>query len=103
METPMPLNLEATVEHRFHELQRCGHGDARQLHGGSLEPGLLTAAEGTVVTDLTNIIATDDASSVTISGDFSFAEMAWLDTAATCNVVASPGDLLQMGRRNGDG
>ena len=33
---------------------------------------------------LTNIIMTDDTSSVTISGDFSFVTAAWLDTLATC-------------------
>ena len=43
---------------------------------------------------MTEIIATGDTSSVTISGDFSFASMAWLQTAELCNTTDAT-DLLQ--------
>ena len=90
-ETPMPMNLVATVEERFMSFGGMPMGTLGSFEVGMVTPAL-THADGSPV-ELEEIIATDETSSVTISGDFSFASMAWLQTAALC---ASGGDdLLQ--------
>ena len=93
-ETPMPMNLTATVEQRFQSF-------APETTMGTLgsfmvaaNTDLLAANDGAAVDLDEDIIETGDTSSVTISGDFSFAEMAWLDTAMTCD-TGTPTDLLQ--------
>ena len=92
-ETPTPLNLVATVEERF---KSFGPAPARIM--GTLgsfmvtaNTDLLAATTGEPIVLETDIITIAD-SSVTISGDFSFASMAWLQTAAVC---ATGDDLLQ--------
>ena len=91
-ETAMPLNLEATVEQRF---QSFGTGDDNNKGTlGSFMVGVkteyLNAADGAAVAQIN--IYDNDESSVTISGDFSFASMAWLDAMADCS--GEPDDLL---------
>ena len=96
-ETAKPMGLVATVEQRF-----MSFGDATMGPLGSFMVGLntdyLNAENGAPISgDLNddNGIMMNSTSSVTISGDFSFASMAWLDTAGTCDAVADPPDLLQ--------
>ena len=90
METPDAMNLGATVAHRFMSFNGVAMGTLGTFTVG-LKPDLLTAA-GTEIDELLDIIATGATSSVTISGDFSFAEMAWLDTTKDCS--GTPTDLL---------
>ena len=96
----MPMNLTATVEERFKSF-RAADGTATTMGTlGSFMIGanttFLDALQGAAVELETDIIATGDTSSVTISGDFSFAKMAWLQATADCNVTGAT-NLLQMG------
>ena len=91
MENAMPLDLEATVEHRFMSFNGNPEGTLGSFMVG-LETGLRRAAGSAVIDDLMEIIAIGNTSSVTISGDFSFSEMAWL--AATKLCPAGTDDLL---------
>ena len=81
-EDPMPMDLQATVEQRF-----MSFGDATMGPLGSFmvdtNDELLNAVDGTDV-EQTDIYD-NDMSSVTISGDFSFALAAWLDEEAACD------------------
>ena len=95
-EIPMPMDLEATVEQRF-----MSFGPVSETMGttgtlGSFMVGVnivyLDAEDGGAVA--TDDIYTDTESSVTISGDFSFASTAWLDDSMACD-EGSPMDLLQ--------
>ena len=94
-EIAMPLNLQATVEQRF---KSFGPIEGTMGTMGTLgsfivetDITLLNAAGGEAVA-VANIY--DDAeSSVTISGDFSFAETAWLAGMVDC--PEGTGDLLQ--------
>ena len=91
-EIAMPMYLEATVEQRF---QSFGP-DVTMGTLGSFMVGTnveyLDAADGGAVAGAD--IYTNDDSSVTISGDFSFADMAWLDDSMDC-AEPSPMNLLQ--------
>ena len=91
-ETADPMNLVATVEERFMSFAGVAMGTLGSFEVGMVTPAL-THADGTDV-ELEEIIATGDTSSVTISGDFSFASMAWLQTAETCSTTDAT-DLLQ--------
>ena len=99
MEIPMPMDLGATVQHRFMSFNGLAMGTVGSFMV-DLVPGLANAASGVTIVELSEIIATGTTSSVTISGDFSFASMAWLQTAPIC---ASGAGLAAEGRRNGDG
>ena len=98
-EKPVATNLVATVETRFKSF-RPVPGTATATMGtlGSFmvdaKTAYLAAGDGLPVVLAEDIIMTGDTSSVTISGDFSFADMAWLDTAMTCDTEATPADLL---------
>ena len=88
-EKPMPMNLVATVETRFKSFRSTTPNGPPAVRGtlGSFVVGanvaFLHAETGSAVA-VVNIIATDDTSSVTISGDFSFASAAWLDDDDMC-------------------
>ena len=80
----MPLNLQAKVDERFKSFGSDAAGMPVIMGTlGSFMVGAKTeyldANDGLAVV-VGDIITTDDTSSVTISGDFSFAEMAWLQT-----------------------
>ena len=81
-EMPMPMDLEATVEQRF-----MSFGDATMGPLGSFmvdtNDEILNAVDGSDVEQMD--IYDDGESSVTISGDFSFALAAWLDEEAACD------------------
>ena len=87
----MPMDLEATVEQRFQSFGTETMGTVGSFMVGTNE-AYLDAADGGTVVDAD--IFTDADSSVTISGDFSFAEMAWLDESMDCD-TGTPADLLQ--------
>ena len=93
-ETPMPMDLVATVEERF-QMFRTATGTAAIGTLGSFKVGVNTdlrdADNGEAIVE-TDIYANAD-SSVTISGDFSFASTAWLDDEAACDDDGE--DLLQ--------
>ena len=98
-ETPMPVNLVATVEERFKSF-RAADGTATTMGTlGSFMIGantaLLDALEGNMVVLEEDIIDPGETSSVTISGDFSFASMAWLQATAACSTEGAT-DLRQM-------
>ena len=90
-ETAMPMDLQATVEQRFQSFGTATMGTVGSFLVGTTET-YLNAADGGTVVDAD--IFTNATSSVTISGDFSFADMAWLDDSADCAEL-SPTDLLQ--------
>ena len=106
-ESPIPKGLVATVEERF-KMFRAMDGTTTTMGTlGSFMVGMVTPAlmnaDGTGAVDLmADIIATGMDSSVTISGDFSFAEMAWLQTAEACttqdamNLLPSGEDEMVM-------
>ena len=98
-ENAMPMNLVATVEERFKMFRGADGTPTTMGTLGSFMIGakttFLDALAGDPVDLDTDIIATGDASSVTISGDFSFAEMAWLQDSAQCTVTDAT-DLRQM-------
>ena len=95
----MANDLTATVEERFKMFLATAPATGTTTTGtlGSFMVGanmtLLDAdgddGAGQAVT-LEDIIATGETSSVTISGDFSFVSMAWLDTVMTCD---TPSDM----------
>ena len=89
-ETPTATNLVATVETRFKSFGTETMGTLGSFMVAA-NTDLLDAANGGMVM-LDDIIENDD-SSVTISGDFSFASLAWLQTAAIC---APGGDLRKI-------
>ena len=101
-ETPMAVNLEATVKERF----KSFGGDFKGTLGSFMVgiapamPPLLNAADGEEVM-LGNIIKlADDGSvtmdsSLTISGDFSFVSSAWLAATNECTPESSPPGLVQ--------
>ena len=91
--TAMANDLTATVEERFKSFGPMGTEDTLgSFMVGTVTPALKNALDGQDVT-LENIIATDDTSSVTISGDFSFVSMAWLEDGAECD---TPVDMRKM-------
>ena len=87
-----PMDLEATVEQRFQSFGDESTGMLGSFIVGTNED-LLNADDGMAVTD--DDIFTDADSSVTISGDFSFASMAWLVETGTACDAGTPTDLLQ--------
>ena len=88
-----PLDLEATVEQRFQSFGAATMGTVGSFIVGTNE-AYLNAADGTAVADTD--IFTNAESSVTISGDFSFASTAWLDDSMMCDEIeADRTDLLQ--------
>ena len=89
-ETPTATNLVATVETRFKSFGTETMGALGSFMVAANEVLLDAANGGTVMLD--DIIENDD-SSVTISGDFSFTSLAWLQTAAIC---ASGDDLRKI-------
>ena len=91
-ETADPMNLTATVEERFMSFGPETMGTLGSFMVGA-NTELRNADDGSAVV-VGDIITTDDTSSVTISGDFSFAEMAWLQTAEVCDTTDAT-DLLQ--------
>ena len=90
-EMPMPMDLEATVEQRFQMFGTETMGTLGSFMVGVNDEYLDADGGQEVVT--TDIYA-DAESSVTISGDFSFASTAWLDDSMACD-EPSPTDLLQ--------
>ena len=91
-EDAMPMDLEATVEQRFMSFGGESMGTVGSFEVGTNEE-YLVAEGGAAVAD-TNIF-TDADSSVTISGDFSFASAAWLDDSMDCNDPPDGLGLLQ--------
>ena len=94
-ETPEPNDLVATVEERFKSFGPITDTMGTTGTLGSFMVGanmeLRAAGNGATVADTD--IYTDMESSVTISGDFSFVSMAWLDAAMTCD---TPADMRKM-------
>ena len=105
-EEATPMDVTATVEHQFKSFDGAStaslgtfmvssSADARAASSGNLI-GFTANVEGNDLIDPT-------AESVTITGDFSFATMAWLDAVADMNDMpcddASKGDLL---KKDGD-
>ena len=82
-ETADPMNLQATVDERFKSFGGVFMGTLGKFEVGA-NTDLLNAEDGEDVT-LGDIIMTDDTSSVTISGDFSFVAAAWLDADGMCD------------------
>ena len=82
VETAMPMDLQATVEHRFMSFNGVAKGPLGSFMVGT-DTDLLNAVGGAPVTE-TDIYDNAE-SSVTISGDFSFASAAWLDEQAACD------------------
>ena len=96
-EKPMASNLVATVEERFQMFKTATGTTAMGTLGSFMvetNVAYLHAATGGVVNQA-NIYSNDD-SSVTISGDFSFAEMAWLQTAPVCDDATQAPNLRRM-------
>ena len=84
-ETPTPMNLVATVEERFMSFGGMLMGTLGSFEVGMVTPALKNAATGHECSaNWRTSLRIDDTSSVTISGDFSFASMAWLQTAPLC-------------------
>ena len=90
-ETPDPKNLLATVEERFMSFGPVSGTVGTIGTLGSFEVGtnetFLSAVDGGAVVDAD--IYANGQSSVTISGDFSFASMAWLQAAAVCDTTGA--------------
>ena len=113
-ETPTPQNPTALVSDGFKSFgMKNGsapvNADARDLMEtvGSFAielsaDDLLSAADATTVGDVSDLVdvgsngdpVADGASSVTFTGEFSFAAMVWLDSVADCS-TQSPTDLLK--------
>ena len=98
-EKAMPVDLGTTVEHRFTSFGGAAMGTLGSFIVGA-NTDLLAANDGAAVILGEDIIKDTVAmgSSVTISGDFSFATRAWLDTANTCTGDREP---AEDGRRRG--
>ena len=91
-EIAMPMDLEATVEERFQSFGPEGTTGTLGSFMVGTNGDLLNAGSGAAVVDTD--IYTNAESSVTISGDFSFASMAWLGASMACD-DQSPDNLLQ--------
>ena len=90
-EAATPMDLEATVEERFKSFGGDTMGTLGSFMVGANE-ALLAADDGAMVM-LDDIIEPGDTSSVTISGDFSFVSMAWLEDGPECD---TPVDMRKM-------
>ena len=86
-----PMDLEATVEERFKSFGTETTGTLGSFMVGVNEALLDAEDSGTVM--LEDIIEPGATSSVTISGDFSFVEMAWLEDGPECD---TPADMRKM-------
>ena len=92
-ETAEPMDLEATVDERFKSFGMATMGTLGSFMVGA-NAEFLNADDGSAVA-VGDIITTDDTSSVTISGDFSFVSAAWLDDDGMCDVPPDGLGLVQ--------